>query len=51
MCVCYVCMMVVIVEGKGFLKVLVIGFYMGTNNSSCLPVKIGTMINSPKDIG
>lgn len=48
---CYVCVMVVIVEGKGFLKVLVIGFYMGTNNSSRLPVKIGTMINNPEDIG
>lgn len=54
-CVCmyvYVCVVIVIVAGKGFLKVLVIGFYMGTNNSSRLPVKIVPIkINSPEDIG
>lgn len=45
-------MVIVIVVGKGFLKVLVIGFYMRTNNSSRLPVKVVPIkINSPKGIG
>lgn len=47
-----VCLVIVIVAGRGFLKVLIVGFYMGTNISFHLPVKmVPIKINSPEDVG
>lgn len=46
------CVCVVIMARRGFLKGVIMGFHMGTNMSSCVPIKILPIkINRPEDTG